>query len=225
MDVTHVDAVELEAEAVEEPPATERDVVFIHGREDALDVPPGDLIQDQAWGERRLVSPTLGPEFYRQSFEEQIRHLDTLVGDAWLAIGFSFGSWLLLTVVAMRQLTERPVPDLLLLSPILGYGGTPAAGLVAPYARELRRHLGLSEWAHWLPNRAAVRPPIVNPERIAIIHGMQDSQCATEDVRALGNLGYPVSIVDDGHRLESPSARSLVRRTLNAVMGVSGLWA
>ena len=130
MDVTHVDAVELEA--VEESPATERDVVFIHGREDALDVPPGDLIQDQAWGERRLVSPTLGPEFYRQSFEEQIRHLDTLVGDARLAIGFSFGSWLLLTVVAMRQLTDRPVPDLLLLSPILGSLSGPTGSRIAP---------------------------------------------------------------------------------------------
>jgi hypothetical protein len=223
LDLTHVDAVELDA--VPEAPATEKDVVFLHGRGDAPEVAPGDLIHDQAWGERRLVAPTLDTSFYRQPFEAQIRHVDELVGDARLAIGFSFGSWLLLTVVAMRQLTDRPVPDLILLSPILGYGGTPAAGLVAPYARELRRHLGLSEWAHWLPNRTAVRPPIVNPERIAFIHGTQDPQCATEDVKALAKLGYPVSIVDDGHRLESPSARSLVRRTLSAVMGSSGLWS
>ena len=223
MDVTPVDAVD--PESVAQAPAGKQDVVFMHGREDASDVPPGDLIHDQAWGARRLVAPTLDAAFYRRSFEEQIRHVDELVGEARLAIGFSFGSWLLLTLITMRKLTERPAPDLLLLSPILGYGGTPSAGLVAPYARELRRHLGLSEWAHWLPNRAKVRPPIVNPERIALIHGSQDPHCATEDVKALAALGYPVSIVDDGHRLEAPSSRLLVRRTLNAVMGATGLWA
>ena len=221
--MTPVDAVDLEPVVL--APAGKDDVVFIHGREDASDVPPGDLIHDQAWGARRLVAPTLDADFYRQSFEEQIRHLDELVGEARLAIGFSFGSWLLLTLVAMRQLTDRPVPDLLLLSPILGYGGTPSAGLVAPYARELRRHLGLSEWAHWLPQRGKAKSPIVNPERIALIHGSQDPQCATEDVRALAALGYPVSILDDGHRLQAPSSRLLVRRTLNAVMGAAGLWS
>ena len=223
MDVTLVDVVDAGAQG--EAPACDEDVVFIHGRGDTLEVSPGDLLSEFAWGERRFISPTLGADFYRQPFEDQIAQLDTLVGDARLAIGFSFGSWLLLTLTAMRQLTGRRVPDLLLLSPILGYGGTPAAGLVAPYARELRRHLGLNEWAHWLPNRARCRPPIVDPERIALIHGRHDPQCATEDVEALAKLGYPVSITDDGHRLDSPSSRSLVRRTLNALVGPSGLWA
>jgi len=194
--------------------AVAQDVVYLHGRGDVPESGPGDLVQAHAWGARRLIAPTLEADFYRQPFEAQVSHVDSLVGEAGLAIGFSYGSWLLLTVVAMRQLTERPVPDLLLLSPILGYGGTAAAGLVAPYARELRRHLGLSEWAHWLPNKARARAPIVTPERIALIHGVDDPQCATEDVRALRPLGYPVTIVDGGHQLSSPGAHAAVQCAL-----------
>ena len=223
MELTHVDALDVDGDV--ETRASEHDLVFLHGRGDEAESPPGDLLYHRNWEERRLVAPTFEADFYRQPFEEQIRRVDALVGQARLAVGFSYGSWLLLTLVAMRRLTERSAPDVLLISPILGYGGTPSAGLVAPYARELRRHLGLSEWAHWLPNTSKVRPPIVDPERIAFIHGSQDPQCATEDVQALAKLGYPVSIVDDGHRLDSPYARALVDSTLDALLGDTGLWS
>lgn len=195
---------------------TAEQIFFVHGRGDAPEEAPGDLLMEHGWGTREFVAPSFDADFYRENFEAQIERVDAMLGEAPLAMGFSFGTWLLLTVVAKRRLTEREVPELILLSPILGYGGTAAAGLVAPYAREVRRHLGLSEWAHWLPNNARARAPIVCPERIHVVHGTEDPHCATEDVRALSPLGYQVTIVGDGHRLESPEARIAIRRALVA---------
>jgi hypothetical protein len=172
-------------------------ILYLHGRHASPDEPPGDLIAAVNWP-CPLNRPEIDDAFLRRPFADQMRAVDGWLGSALLAIGHSYGAWLLLCGALDRLERGRPIPPLLLISAVLGAGGrgTGESGSIPPRARRVRQALGLG---HGTGVRFA-------GGAIGFIHGGHDDQCPVEAVRALSGT-QNVCIIPGGHRLTEPEAR------------------
>jgi hypothetical protein len=137
--------------------------------------------------------------FLRRRFDVQMREVDAWLECAELAIGHSYGAWLLLCAALGRIESGRAVPPLFLMSAVLGASSNRGGegGSIPPRARRVRRALGLE------PGDSAMFPR----GAIELVHGDNDDQCPVDTVRALGATQI-VSIVPGGHRLTEPGARA-----------------
>jgi hypothetical protein len=173
-------------------------VLYLHGRHALPDEPPGDLVGAVPWP-IPLVCPAVDGAFLRRRFEVQMREVDAWLDRARLAIGHSYGAWLLLCAALGRIESGRGVPPLFLMSAVLGASSNRGGegGSIPPRARRVRRALGLE------PGDSAMFPR----GAMELVHGDSDDQCPVDTVRALGATQI-VSIVPGGHRLMEPGARA-----------------
>jgi predicted esterase len=99
--------------------------------------------------------------------------------DELLLAGRSFGAWILL-----HALLDRASPfagTVLLLAPVLGYGGRGCAGFIAPRARPF-----------WTSVRAGRSIPAL---RLILVAGRHDSQCPIELARELATC-WPIELYE-----------------------------
>ena len=178
----------------------ERCVLYLHGRGSQPLSSPGDLIAQQPWG-LDVYAPCLTEEWLAQPFPELVREVDGWLDRSALALGHSFGAWLLLCTALERVTRGDVVSDLCLFASLLGKGFSQETGVgfFCPRSRTVRAALGLEE------DR---RDPMPLRDRIRLVHADRDEQTAMADVERLIALGYSVQIVPGGHRLEHPAARA-----------------
>ena len=70
-------------------------VLYLHGRGDRPPAPPGDLVLGVDWP-GSVLAPVLDDGWQAQTFERRVEHVARWLERARLAIGHSFGGWLLL---------------------------------------------------------------------------------------------------------------------------------
>jgi len=192
-----------------DPPAPVGPFLYLHGRGDRPSSPPGDQVCNLLGAS--VESPHLTTEWLARPFGEQADAVDRWMDPPrTLAIGHSWGAYLLLAAALQRTSRGVNVPQLLLLSAVLGTGGVqgagkPSLGFIAPRAREIQRALGLD---------GESPDPILPRDRLSFIHGESDEQCPVDHLHALAASGYDVTIVPGGHRLDAPEAMFTVRNSL-----------
>lgn len=183
----------------------ERFVLYLHGRGSEPDSPPGDLVASCPWGEP-LVAPGLTDDWLALPFPRLVEQVDGWLESSSLAIGHSFGAWLLLCAAVERAKRGVEIPRLCLLAPLLGKGFSEETGIgyFAPRAKPVRAALGFE------PGR--VHEDL--QRRLRFVHAEQDGQTSIEDADRLRSLGYTVAVLPGGHRLDHPKARTDVARVL-----------
>jgi predicted esterase len=122
----------------------------------------------------------------RLDFRAQVARVTHLLDggspDEPLLAGRSFGAWVLLHALLDRAC--RFEGTVLLLAPVLGYGGSECAGFIAPRARPF-----------WTDVRAGRSMPAL---RLILVAGRHDSQCPIELARELA-AWWPIEL----HECES----------------------
>lgn len=112
--------------------------------------------------------------FVRLGFGAQVAQVSTLVAKAHsenaLLVGRSFGAWLLVHSLLGRSL--RFDGSVVLLAPVLGYGGSGHAGFMAPRTRTF--------WSSVEAGRA------MPASRVVLVAGSADTQCPIELARRPG---------------------------------------
>ncbi len=152
-----------------------------------------------------LFAPSLTDDWLGKPFSHQIDQVEKWLDSSAVAVGHSFGAWLLLCA-AVQQLDKGVRhPRLLLLSTLLGRGFNPKMrmGYFAPRAQRVHAALGLEGSEPELP-----------VDELFFVHGEDDEQCPVEPIRELGELGFSVRIVPGGHRLHHPVARRMLSAAL-----------
>lgn len=155
-----------------------------------LVVPGRDESVNDVWRWFESFDDVGGIDFEQQmaglDFRAQVarvaRLLDGCRPDEAILAGRSFGAWLLL-----HALLGRASPfagTVLLLAPVLGYGGTGCSGFIAPRARPF-----------WTDVRAGRSIPAL---RLILVAGRHDSQCPVELARELATW-WPIEL----HECES----------------------
>lgn len=177
----------------------ERFVLYLHGRGSEPGSPPGDLVASYSWSEP-VVAPALTADWLALPFADLVGHVDDWLEASVLAIGHSFGAWLLLCAAVERSKRGVSIPRLCLLAPILGKGFNDKTGIgyFAPRARLVRSALGLD----------GVNARECLQERIHFVHAERDDQTSIGDAYKLRSLGYAVTLLPGGHRLDHPQARA-----------------
>lgn len=190
------------------PVRRERFVLYLHGRGSEPETPPGDLVAASSWGVP-LVAPHLTDDWLSQPFSRLVSEVDGWLDSAELGVGHSFGAWLLLCAAVERVERGPAIPRLCLLAPILGKGFSEKSGIgfFAPRANRVRAALGFETGSFLEPLR----------ERVQIVHAERDGQSRVRDAVELRALGYTVTIVPGGHRLDHPGARTDVARILRSL--------
>ncbi len=180
--------------------------VYLQGRDDPPGGHPGNLVLEVAWP-GSCYAPPLSSERLARPFQLQVDEIDPLFSCA-VAVGFSWGAWLALAAAHQRLARGASIPRLLLLSPVLGRGGSGAAGLgfFAPRSRRIRHALGLDQGSR-----------VFSLSRTTIIRGASDPQCLADDARVLQCLGFTLHTVEDaGHRLDTQAACHAIKTALAA---------
>ncbi len=179
-------------------------ILYLHGRHATPTQPPGDLVATMDWP-CLFVSPAIDGAFLRRPFAEQMRDVDDWLQPARLAIGHSYGAWLLLCAALQRLERAAAVPPLLLLATVLGNSGNQRAarGSIPPRARRVRQALGLEH---------GIGPRFPHGA-IEFLHGENDDQCPVEALRGLSGR-FGVRIIPGGHCLTEPEARTVLREML-----------
>jgi len=192
-------------------------VLYLHGRGDQPTDPPGDLVQQIDW-RFPLFAPEMDQAWHNQRFGSRLAEVDDWLDDATLAIGHSFGGWLMLAAGAARLEEGRTVPEFLLLSSVLGVSVGKKSGRrvgfsAPPGMARVHRALGM--------NSGGAPSAMFAAEDIQFIHGESDTQCPVELIRAL-RAKFTVQIVPGGHPLDHPEARAAVLEALEGCRGRLG---
>lgn len=182
-------------------------VLFLSGRGGSVASSPGDLVAAHPWPVP-LLAPELDEAWCVQPFAQQLSQVQGWLEGAGLAVGYSYGAWLLLAAAEERARgVAEPLPTepgLLLLSPILGELGQ-LRGLLqrAPRAVRLRTSLGLGEAEPegWLGG-------------VRFLFGDDDPLVRPAEVARLAGRGLEVECVAAGHDLAEPAGRRAVVRCL-----------
>lgn len=182
-------------------------VLYLHGRGDRPARPPGDLVVDLEWPVP-LRTPIMDARWDARPFGVRVGQVTVWLEDSRLAIGHSFGGWLLLCACIGRLERGRETPPILLLSSVLGSGRiAKSSGAQAfaqpPRMRAVQRALGLA------PGGSALFPG----GSLELIHALDDDHCPVAPVRTLSER-YRVTLVRGGHRLDSGPARTAVSEAL-----------
>lgn len=156
-----------------------------------------------------MLAPVLDDGWQAQTFERRVEHVARWLERARLAIGHSFGGWLLLCASLRLREAGAQGPPLLLLSSVLGPGPLAREGAARVYSTPPRlasvhRALGLE----------AGRGAVFEPGSLELIHATDDEQCPVRVAERLA-ARYPVRFVRGGHRLQSDLARSAVAEVLD----------
>jgi hypothetical protein len=178
-------------------------VLVVHGRGGRPGAPPLDLVVTAPWTAPIHV-PALSATWLARPFAAQVADVRGWLGDAALAVGHSWGAWLLLAAAEERVGRGEALPRLLLLSSVLGMGTHPSGrplGYIPPRSRRIMAALGIGEV------EGGVRLPL---ERLTFVHGEQDEQMPVATARAVAERGYVVKVVPGGHRLDGKDAREAV---------------
>jgi hypothetical protein len=183
-------------------------ILYLHGRGDEPTDPPGDLVLKTEWP-TELKVPILDELWQGQRFYRRIAEVDAWMDHAELAIGHSFGGWLLLYASSVRLETGRHIPRLLLLGSVVGTGAATTGEKIKTYSAppgmpKVHAALGL----HGGKARSTFPP-----NRLEFIHGVGDRQSPVGLVKTLAN-SFLVQIVPGGHRLEHPKARKVLISSL-----------
>jgi hypothetical protein len=155
-----------------------------------------------------LRAPIMDAAWDARPFGDRVEQVTAWLEGARLAIGHSFGGWLLLCASIGRLERGRGLPPILLLSSVLGLGSlsrSPSAQAFArpPRMRSVHGALGLA------PGSSALFPD----GSLEVIHAVDDDQCPVGPVRTLIER-HLVTLVDGGHRLDSGPARAVVAKAL-----------
>ena len=151
--------------------------------------------------------------FARMSFSDQVDHVvriiskDYCVEDA-LLLGRSFGAWIILN--ALLRL-DVPFPGtVVLISSVLGLGGTGALGFAAPGSRTF-----------WREAESRTKAPA---ERLLLFHGADDEQCPLVHAKRLAELWHLELIVfrGGGHGLGRPAFREELSQAIHGVWKCPG---
>ena len=182
-------------------------VLYLHGRGDQPTDPPGDLVARAEWP-TRLRAPRLDPSWQGRPIADRVADVGGWLQSSALAIGHSFGGWLLLCASVRRLARGRPIPRLVLLNSVLGPGPlTQSDRILAvsspPRLKTVHRALGV------LPGST----PVLPADRLELVQATDDEQCPAALARALQRR-YTVRWVPGGHRLEHPRARAIVSAVL-----------
>ncbi len=175
--------------------------MYLHGRGGSPSAPLGALVAGQAW-RGALQAPSLDDAFCSRPLSSQLADVHGWLERSSVAIGHSWGAWLLLCACEERG---SNAPPMLLLSPILGRTGAMGrVGFRAPRAGRIRRWLGLEGGA---PSRWVVA-------NVVFVLGHRDPQLLPGDAEALSRLGVRVEDVEAGHGLRSTEGRAAAERWL-----------
>lgn len=159
-------------------------------------------------------APHMDAAWLARPFAEQVGDVGGWLDRADVAVGHSWGAWLLLAAAVERVERGLDLPNVVLLAPLLGTGRHPGGaplGFIPPRSRRLA---------------AALSPPdakmsTLPAESVTIIHGEDDEQVPIENVRDAVGDRYRLLTVPGGHRLDHPEARQTVRAELVRVLSRS----
>jgi pimeloyl-ACP methyl ester carboxylesterase len=139
--------------------------------------------------------------FARLGFGAQVAQAADLIARAHsyntLLVGRSFGAWLVLHALLGR--TDRFDGTVLLLAPVLGYGGSGNVGFIGPRAR-----------IFWKSVEAGRPMPA---SRVVLVAGLVDAQCPIELARRLARW-WPIELHEwrVGHVLDAWTSADLARK-------------
>ena len=152
------------------------------------------------------MTPALTDGWLAAPFPGIVKRVDAWLDGSALAIGHSFGAWLLLCAAVERVKRRVTIPRLLLLAPLLGKGFNEETGVgyYAPRAKPVRTALGIE--------RGRANEDLLSCLRF--VHAKEDGQSTLADAEALRSLGYFVTEVPGGHRLDHRVARTKISAIL-----------
>jgi alpha-beta hydrolase superfamily lysophospholipase len=150
----------------------------------------------------------LDERWHAQEFETQVIFTEQWLGESYLAIGHSFGAWLLLCAACQLVKKAKQVPRLLLLAPVLGMARLGMLGFIAPRSRPVRSALGLD---------GRERERILPVDRIEFVLGAADKMCSESDLLELKEQ-YAAKTVPGGHRMEQQAARTAIQLELSRLV-------
>lgn len=184
-------------------------LLALHGRGSSADRLRSTLVP----GGYDAFTPNLDAMWTARPFAQQVADVDGWLDVADVAMGHSWGAWVLLAAAVERVgRGARSVP-ILLLSPLFGVGRHPggaAMGFIPPRSRRLGAAVG----------EPGVGVATIAPGRLAIVHGEADDQVPLANLREAVGDRYRLVVVPGGHRLDHQSARDAVRTELLRVLTV-----
>jgi predicted alpha/beta hydrolase family esterase len=180
-------------------------VFSIPGRGETFEESLGGLIPG---GEIQVGFIDFIGRFARMSFPDQVAHVVRIISkkywlDDALLLGRSFGAWIILN--ALMGL-DVPFPGTaVLISSVLGVGGTDALGFAAPWSRRF-----------WQKAESRSRLPA---RRLVLIHGTDDEQCPLAHAKRLVGLWHVELIVfrDGGHGLGRTAFREEIAEAIHRI--------
>ncbi len=169
--------------------------------------PPGDVVEAISWPTTFLRIP-LDDDFLARTFADQVEFLSARVSPTDLVLAHSFSAWIALAYAVGLAESGDPLPELLLISPVLFQGGTGRLGYRPPRSAKIRK---------WMLGHDSAPEPAVDHlrARLHIISGADDPQCPASQVRLLGDAGFRVDLIEGGgHRLTENCARAKLKDLL-----------
>jgi hypothetical protein len=154
-------------------------------------------------------APLMDADWYGRSVPDRVGQVAQWLGSACLAVGHSFGGWLLLCAAVDLFRSAEEVPPIVLLDSVLGVGSLGAGDATAVYSlpprqASVHRALGLG----------AGSDPVFSPGDLEIVHAVDGDQCPVAMARRLA-ARYETTLVPGGHRLQSEQAREALSRVLD----------
>ncbi len=183
--------------------ADARRTLYLHGRGSSPTDPPGDLV-GEIDSPYTLYAPHLDGNWFAHPARGEAQ-VDGWLDDTALAIGHSYGGWMLLCAAHSRLSRGASCPRILLLSSVLGPGAAGGRGFIPYRTRAIGEALGI---------RGSDPQPIFPADRLSFVHAEDDEQCPVAPLHTLKKW-FTVEIVPGGHRLDHPVARDVVRSVMH----------
>jgi hypothetical protein len=152
---------------------------------------PGALVFGRDW-HGGLNAPHLDAEWLAQAFPVQLAAVDEWLDDAEGAVGFGWGSWLLLCSMITRAELGQSLSPCLLLSCFMGrgrYTGQETDGHVLPRTEEVAR---------------ALQTGCLADAEIRFVHGRRDEMAPLAELGGLNTQAFSLRVADACHLLRGP---------------------